>query len=440
MKTWRSLALLTITIAVSLLASAQEPAADGSFFEIRGKIRRERVAVPAFTGDAPAAAALTGLMRAGLGMTGMFELVDPAAYPAPVSSAAVEDFAGWKLLGADLAIRGQVTRLDTNKYQVELRCYSIRQEKMVLGKRYSGGRDLFNRIVLRFLDELIGWLTGTPGALDARIAYVSNVTGRNEIHVMDTDGSHDLALTNNRTLNLSPAWSPDGRYLLFTGYRARNPDLYIADLVQGKEFRFYSAEGLNMAGDWSPDGRTIAFSKEDNGNLDLYLIGVAGKALRRLTSSPGADISPAWSPDSRFIAFVSDRAGSPQLYLLNLARGAESGANPAARLTPDGSYNSSPAWSPDGKYIAYTGRMGGQFELFLLDMTGAGRTIRRLTATAANEENPSWSPDSRFLAYDSTAAGNYDIYIMSIYGGTPRRITQSPAKDRMPVWSPRVEN
>jgi Tol biopolymer transport system component len=65
--------------------------------------------------------------------------------------------------------------------------------------------------------------------------------------------------------------------------------------------------------------------------------------------------------------------------------------------------------------------------------------VKRLTATRANEEHPSWSPDSRFLVYDSNKYGNYDIYIMSIYGGEPRRITTSKAKEIMPAWSNRLQ-
>jgi TolB protein len=418
------------------------------FIPIEIKSRTIRVAVPDFrpngdisSGDV-AIKNLTGFMREMVLISGMFELVPPEAYPTPVIDSKKENYSAWKLINTDYLIRGDVARLTGGRYQVEFRCFSVSQGKMVLGKRYTGESELFNRMTMKFMDELLNWLSPSKGmgALDSKIAYASDVTGRNEIRIMDTDGSHNEPLTTNRTLNLSPAWSPDGRYLVYTGYKNRNPDLYIWDKIKGKEMRFFSQAGLNQSAEFSPDGRNIAFSREGkDGNIDIYIIGTNGKNLRRVTNSRANEVSPSWSPDGNFVAFLSDRTGTPQVYMLNINKGPEKSGNSSIRLSREGSYNSSPAWSPDGRWIAYTGRMGGQFDLFLIDMKANGSPVRRLTATVCNEENPSWSPDSRFLVYDSNKYGNYDIYIMSIYGGTPKRITRGPAKERMPAWSPREQ-
>jgi len=441
-----------LTITVLLVFCLALPSDSGSeeeyeFITIRKKASRMRVAVPRFgtLSEFPAADSspyeMTELTRELLEMTGLFELVPPDAYPDPVLPADADNLGAWKLINTEFLIRGDIARLGGKRYQVELRCFDVTKNEMELGKRYTGEKNLFNRMVMRFIDELIGSLTGRKSALDARVAYISDVSGREEVHVMDTDGSHDQALTKNRTLNLGPAWSPDGKYILYLGYRARNPDLYIKNLAKGNETRFYGKQGLNLPGKFSPDGRMIAFSKEaPDGNMDVYVISVSGRNLKRMTSANSIEISPSWSPDGKLLAFVSDRTGSPQIYIIDLARGSESARNPALRLSLEGGYNSSPAWSPDGRYIAYTGRVGEQFDLFLINMSGGTRQTRRLTATPANEENPSWAPDSRFLVYDSNKYGNYDIYIMSIYGGTPRKITKKAANERMPAWSPRIKD
>lgn len=433
---------LVVLMALAGAIGAQE----GNYFVIKKASVKDRVAVPDFRPgpdvrkDDPSPARLTGMMRDTVKMAGLFELIPPDAYPATALPGDKENLPAWRLINTDYLIRGDLDKLDGKRYQVEFRLYDLSQDKMVLGKRYTGEPELFNRMVLKFMDEVIYLLTNKKSYLDSRLAFVSDVSGRNEIHVIDTDGSHDQAITSNRTLNLSPAWSPDGRYLLYLGYRARNPDLYIADLAKGTESKFYSASGLNIAGEFSPDGRQIAFCAMDrDANVDVYVISREGRDLRRITVSAAIDVSPTWSPDGRLMAFVSDRTGSPQIYLLDLSRGPEGSNNPAVRLTYDGSYNTSPAWSPDGRYIAYAGRVGGEFDLFLIEMGTNQRTSRRLTATPSNEEEPAWSPDSRFLVYDSNPGGNYDIYIMSVYGGEPRRITTKGAKERMPAWSPRTE-
>lgn len=447
MKTKPKIKLIVCLFLFSvLLPSFSVGADDYEFIVIRKKGQKQRVAVPEFRtlselpkGDT-SVGELTRLMREGLEMTGLFEVVSPDSYPSSLLPGGREDMSAWRLIGVDILIRGDIAYIGKNKYQVEIRCFDVISKKMTLGKRYSGSAGLFNRMVMRYLDELLGWLTGRAGFLASRIAYVSDITGRNEIRVMDTDGSHNEAVTNNRTLNLSPTWSPDGRYILYTGYRARNPDLYLTDIDKNKEWRIFGKRGLNIAGEFRHDNKMIAFTREgEDGNIDIYMIGTDGRNLKRLTHAYAIEVSPTWSPDGKLLAFVSDRTGSPQIYILDLSQGAESQRNPAVRLSQEGRYNTSPAWSPDGQYIAYAGKVGGQFDLFLIRMYRSERPVERLTATKANEENPAWSPDSRFLVYDSNKAGNYDIQMMSIYGGTPRRLTKGAAKDSMPVWSSRVQ-
>ncbi len=380
--------------------------------------------------------------RETIDFTGLCEVADPALYPTSMASGTeAEDFSAWKALGAEYLIRGDFERLDGGRYKVEFRLFDVRLQKMELGKRYTGERDALDRMVMKFMDEFIGFLRpgNKKGALDSKIAYITDKSGRSEVHMMDTDGSHDTAITSNHTLNVSPAWSHDGKYLLYTSYRARNPDLYIRDVYKGSEIKFFSARGLNTAGEFSPDGSRVAFSREgDDGNIDIYIIGVNGKGLKRVTTSSAIEVSPTWSPDGNFMAFVSDRTGRPQIYLLDLRQGAEGTSNPAVRLTYQGDYNTSPAWSPDGRKLAYTGRTGGQFDLYLIIMEASDRPVKRITQTMANEENPSWSPDGLFLVYDSNRYGNYDIYIISIYKKVPRRLTTGSAKDRMATWSPKV--
>ena len=386
---------------------------------------------------------LTHKMRNTINFTGLFEVKNPAEYPAPLYDRGKPELDPWQDLGVQFLVRGVVADLGDGRYQIEIRCYDVNQERMVIGKRYTGEKDLLNRMVLRFVDEMIGWLHPNKGkgALDSRIAYVNDKSGRNEIHVMDTDGSHDRAVTANRTLNLLPSWSPHSRYIIYTGYQARNPDLYLANLDKGKEYKLYGERGLNMAGEFSPDGSMVAFSRENSaGNMDIYIIGTDGRGLKRVTSAPSIEISPTWSPDGKLLAFVSDRSGSPQVYILDLTKGAESTRNQAVRLTRQGSYNTSPAWSPDGKYIAYSGRVGGQFDLFLIIMSGGSAShVRRITRTNADEENPAWSTDSRFMIFNSNKYGNYDIFITSIYSGSPKRITTGRANEKMPSWSSRIE-
>ena len=63
---------------------------------------------------------------------------------------------------------------------------------------------------------------------------------------------------------------------------------------------------------WSPDGRTIVFVSWRDGNGEVYAMDADGSEPRNLTQHPAKDVRPAWSPDGRRIAFVSRRDGNPR--------------------------------------------------------------------------------------------------------------------------------
>ena len=63
---------------------------------------------------------------------------------------------------------------------------------------------------------------------------------------------------------------------------------------------------------WSPDGRTIVFVSWRDGNGEVYAMDADGSGPRNLTQNPAKDVRPAWSPDGRSIAFVSSRTAPVQ--------------------------------------------------------------------------------------------------------------------------------
>ena len=69
-------------------------------------------------------------------------------------------------------------------------------------------------------------------------------------------------------------------------------------------------------------------------------------------------------------------------------------------------------------------------------MGSDGSNSRRLTDHPAEDRSPSWSPDGRHIAFDSERAGKAEIYVMGSDGSNRRRLTDHPAGDRSPSWSP----
>jgi TolB protein len=70
-------------------------------------------------------------------------------------------------------------------------------------------------------------------------------------------------------------------------------------------------------------------------------------------------------------------------------------------------------------------------------MDADGANVTRLTNSPARDHSPAWSPDGRQIAFVSERDGNPEIYVMNADGTEVTRLTKSPAQDLWPAWSPR---
>lgn len=185
---------------------------------------------------------------------------------------------------------------------------------------------------------------------------------------------------------------------------------------------------MSFAPAYSPDGRQIVFSMAVNGNTDLYIAPVGGGNPQRITTSLGTDTSPSFSPDGRQIAFESDRSGSPQIYVMDVD-------GPGERRISFGSGSfAAPAWSPDGEWIAYSRHLGGNSRVGIVRPDG--RQDRMLT-DGWQDESPSWSPGSEQIVFARTeqGSGRASLHMVAISGGTARRLA-APQGASDPSWSP----
>jgi TolB protein len=380
------------------------------------------------------AATLSSVISGDLEISGLFRLIDPKTFIAsPEDREIAADrikWDDWSLLGAEALARGGVYQ-EEKGLRVEARLYDVVKSSFISGKRYFGEPADARLMAHKFADEIIYQLTGEKGIFQTRIAFISDRTGRKEAYLIDFDGKNQTQVTSHRSIVLSPAWSPDGKKLLYTSYKMGNPDVYMKDLFQGQETRLSHYRGINLAADWSPDGGKIVLTlSEDNGNSDIYLINPQGEKLKRLTKEWANDVSPCWSPDGREIAFVSNRAGNPQIYIMDVQ------SEKVRRLTFSGSYNTSPAWSPRGDQIAYASMTGSTFSICTISTAGG---IPRQLTDAGSCESPAWSPDGRHLAFSSNRSGKKKIFIMLADGSGIRPVTGGQGNDTNPSWSPYID-
>src|SRR3989454_4473389 len=338
----------------------------------------------------------------------------------------------WIGVGADAPVFGQVA-LDQGNIVFEGKLFDTADLKLLLGKRYRGEPDLARVIAHKLSNEIVQQFTDQPGIFLTKIAFVSQVGKAKEIYVMDYDGARAKRITGNGSINLSPAWSPDGKEIAFVSYRTGTPELMVINNDGALRAAFPQQGELNSAPSWSPDGSAVAFSSSRDGNAEIYLLRLSDRSLKRLTNNDGIDTSPTWSPDGRQIAFTSDRAGSPHIYVMDADGGG------VHNVTPEVSYCDAASWSPLGDKIAFTARVAGGFDIFVRDVRAYEadpRTgpIGRLTENSNINEWPRWSPDGRHLAFASNRTGNFDIYTMDLDGSHMRRLTHG-GSSYSPAWS-----
>lgn len=398
-------------------------------------LRKVPLAVPLFknaTGSAEAerlSRSAADLLSDSLDFTGYFKILDRGAFLFDPATSGVTladlNFQNWTVVGAELLITGYY-ELKNDKISMELRLFDTFKARRVIGKRYTGNRANQRGIILRFCSDVINYLTGGEGIFESKIAFVSNGTGNKEIYTCAFDGYNLRRLTHNNAITLFPAWSTDSKWMAFTSYKAGTPDLYIRDLLNGRESKL-SRQGINITPAWAPGKFELAATLSFSGDQEIYLLTGSGKIIKRLTKSRGIDVSPTWSPDGKKFAFVSNRSGSAQIYIKDLVSGRVN------RLTYEGRKNTQPSWSPRGDKIAYTSEAEGEHHIFVIGADG--RNPVQLTYKPRDNEAPTWSPDGSLIAFSSNREGPTRIYVMTAYGTDQRRLLVLAGEQTNPKWS-----
>lgn len=342
------------------------------------------------------------------------------------------DFYQWESIGADILVRGR-TEVRADGLITEVRIYAVLAQEMVFGKRYEGPVSAARPMAHRIADDILLQAGNYRGVNQTKIAFTSDRRGEQskEIYIMDYDGVSEKPVTANRSLNLTPTWSPDGRALAYISYRTGTPSLFRAFIYEGRGDTLVEGPGMTFSPAWSPDGSKIAFTSTRDGNSEIYVINADGTGLRRLTHHPSIDTAPCWSPTGREIAFTSDRAGSPQIYAMDA-----DGLN-LRRVSLAGSYNDSPSWSPSRQHseIAYSSRIErGPFDIVVYDFET--EQTRQLTTGRGSNENASWSPNGLHLVFTSTRTGSSQIFTMNRDGTNQRQLTRQ-GNNTTPRWGPR---
>jgi TolB protein len=224
----------------------------------------------------------------------------------------------------------------------------------------------------------------THGVKEPTVIPTGSVKNNNNDHVLSFDGTmiglssgvqslggsiiYTVPVTGGEPKQITPkgpsylhGWSPDGKYLLFTGQRNNEYDIYRVPATGGKEERLTTAKGLDDGSEYSPDGKSIYFNSSRNGTMQIWRMDADGSNQVHLTDTSFHDWFPHVSPDGKTLVFLSflkeevaasDHPFYKHVYIRMMP---VTGGKPkviAYLYGGQGTINT-PSWSPDGKRIAF---------------------------------------------------------------------------------------
>jgi dipeptidyl aminopeptidase/acylaminoacyl peptidase len=271
-----------------------------------------------------------------------------------------------------------------------------------------------------YMTRSVGATTWAPDGKS--VAFVSNISGRNNLWMVPAEGGWPTQLTVSDQRQTSPAWSPDGKWIAYiSDYDGDEQwDIFFVSPQTGQVLNITNTREISEEDPtWSPNGRYLAYivKPKTSSVFEINIFDTLMRDTKHLTAGTPKDkmnFNPAWSSDSKRIAYTQQQAKGTDsnVFIADVATGK------GILLTPhqgEATY-SAHDFSVDGKSLLITSNAGNGYDnVGLLDI--ATKKIDWLTQEKWEIAAGNFSPDGKAVTWTANLDGNTDIFLHDLAAG-----------------------
>ncbi len=220
-------------------------------------------------------------------------------------------------------------------------------------------------------------------------------------------------------------FSPDGQLLAIAAARFDRADIYLIKL-DGTFVKRITRSGMNTDPAFSPDGKSVVFVSDVDGDDELYLYNIKTGRITKLTDNRADDFSPDFAPDGKEIVYVSnlDDPYKWEIYKLELK------TKKIKRLTNNNYWDGFPKFTADGRSIIFSSKRDGSEDIYKMKTNGTGEKV--IYAGKGDDNDPILT--NNILYFKSNVDGDWDVYKLNLKTKILIKLTHN----RLPDWNPRI--
>jgi Tol biopolymer transport system component/DNA-binding winged helix-turn-helix (wHTH) protein len=245
--------------------------------------------------------------------------------------------------------------------------------------------------------------------------------------------TRQLTSPGDQAFDCDPAFSPYGSSIAFgRGFFGGAPgDLFVVP-ISGGDPRRLTAGNFGGSPAWTPDGKEIVFTSAIGGLRSLWRIPVSGGTPRPVAGVGEMAINPSISRKGNQLVYQRT-VSTNDIWRLDLKDARHAFGSPTRVLSARG-LNLRPSFSPDGKKIVFESDRLGYSDIWYCENDGSNCV--QLTSLHGISGTARWSPDGHYISFESISQDYYEIYVMEVPSGRPHLVSTFPGVDKgVPNWS-----